>query len=463
MWRILEIARAAILSERENSSPKRTREEVSFLPAALEIAETPPSPGLRYLTYTLCGFTAFFLVWSIVGEVDVVASAEGRIIPSGKSKLVQPLETGIVRAINVRDGSRVKTGDILIELDTTGTVAERERLHQQKISSEILAARMRAILGARNIEQARRQFVPPAGADAITVATQVALMASEIEEHHARLAQLRDEIQRRHAEAATIQAGVRRIDQMLPLVAERATARRDLADKGFGSRLQYLELEEQRVSAEQDRVIQQHRLAETRAAIAALESQQRGLEAEFRRQKSAELAESELRATLARQELIKADQRHSQQTLKAPIDGTVQQLAVSTIGGVVTPAQTVMVVVPDGDDLEIEAKVLNKDIGFIRVGQHVELKIESFLFTRYGLIEGVIVNVSQDAVMDERQIPTFATRIKPLNTRITVHGREVPLSAGMTVTAEIKIGSRRVIEYLLSPVLRYRQEAFREN
>lgn len=463
MWRPLEIVRAAIAAEKERPKLRRNLDEVAFLPAALEITETPPSPGLRYLSYTLCGFTAFALGWSIIGQVDVVASAEGRTIPSSKSKLLQPLETGIVRAINVKEGARVKAGDILVELDTTSTGAERDRLFQQQLAAELLAARMKAILSARDSGEAQRLFKLPPGTDEATRETQTRLMLSELEEHHSRIAQIRDSLLQKRAEATTLSAGIRRIEQTLPLLTERAQARRELAAKGFGSRLQYLELEEQRVAAEQDRIIQTYRLAEIRAAIVVLETQQRGAIAEFRRQKSSELADAEIRTIAARQELIKADQRHTQQTLHAPIDGSVQQLAITTIGGVVTPAQTLMVIVPDGDALEIEAKVLNKDVGFVRVGQAVELKVESFLFTRYGLIEGTVTSVSQDAVLDERQVATFATRIKPLKTSMNIDGKEVPLTAGMTTTAEIKIGSRRLIEYLLSPVLRYRHEAFREN
>jgi len=463
MWRPFEIVRAALAAEKANPPVIRTSDETAFLPAALEITDTPPSPSLRALSYIICGFTTFFLVWAVVGEVDIVASAEGRVIPSGYSKLVQPLETGIVRAIHVRDGVRVKAGDLLVELDSTGTGAERERMSQQQLAAELQAARMRALLSARDTAHARSLFRPPEGADPTTVETQKQLLASEIDEHHARLAQLHDEINRRRAEAATVQAGMRRLERTLPLISERASARRDLADKGYGSRLQYLEIEEQRVSNEQDRIIQGLRLAETHAAIATLESQRRTLDAEFRRQKSVDLAEAEIRAATSRQELIKADQRHTLQNLFAPIDGSIQQISATTIGGVVTPAQTLMIIVPDDDELEVEARILNKDIGFVRVGQVVELKIETFLFTRYGLIEGIVTSISQDAIMDDRQIPVFSTRILPVRTTMRIDGRDIPLTAGMTTTVEIKIGSRRLIDYLLSPVLRYRHEAFREN
>ncbi len=463
MWRPFEIVRAALAAESANPAIRRNASEAEFLPAALEITETPPSPTLRVLSLSLCGFTAFVLVWSAIGEVDVVATAEGRIIPSGHSKLVQPLETGIVRTIHVREGARVKAGDVLVEFDSTGTGAERERLYQQYVTADTQAARLRALLVARTKAQAVELFQSSEGADEALIRTQRRLLESEFDEQQAKVAQIADEILKRKAEASTVSAGIRRLDQTLPLLAERASARRDLADKGYGSRLQYLELEEQRVASEQERVIQRLKLAESSAAVVALESQIRSVDAEFRRQKGSDLSEAEVRSASAVQELIKAEQRHSQQSLTAPIDGQVQQLAISTVGGVVTPAQNLMVIVPDGDELEIEAKVLNKDIGFVHVGQRVELKVETFLFTRYGLIEGVVTSVSRDAIVDDKQIPTFATRIRPSRTTMSVDGRDMPLTAGMTTTAEIKLGSRRVIEFLLSPILRYRHEAFREN
>lgn len=462
MWRPFEIARAALAFERQKPPVHRSVRESEFLPAALEITETPPSPTARVLALSICGFLLLAITWSTFGEVDVVATAEGRIIPSGRSKQVQPLETGIVRAIHVKDGLKVRAGEVLVELDTTGTGAERERLFRQNATDETQASRLRAELVASETGDALRLFRPPAAADGDLVESQKRLLASELDEHRAKVIQILDEMQKKHAEAKTISAGIKRLDQTIPLLSERAAARRELSDKGYGSRLQYLELEEQRVANEHERHIQGLKLAETMASVSALESQRQSLDAEFRRQKSAELAEMEAKAAASRQELIKAEQRHVQQTLLAPIDGTVQQLAISTVGGVVTPAQILMIVVPDEDRLEIEAKIQNKDIGFVRVGQPAELKVETFLFTRYGLLDGEVVSVSRDAIVDERQIATFAARIRPMRTTMSIDGHEVPLTAGMSTVAEIKIGSRRVIEFVLSPILRYRQEAFRE-
>lgn len=148
--------------------------------------------------------------------------------------------------------------------------------------------------------------------------------------------------------------------------------------------------------------------------------------------------------------------------LAAPVDGIVQQLAIHTIGGVVTPAQPLMVIVPESQKLEIEAMVLNKDIGFVSANQPAEIKLEAFPFTKYGIIDGTVSQVSSDAIQDEKQGLVYAARIAMTQSSINVDGKQVNLSPGMAVTTEIKTGKRRIIEYLLGPVLQYRQESLRE-
>jgi HlyD family type I secretion membrane fusion protein len=160
--------------------------------------------------------------------------------------------------------------------------------------------------------------------------------------------------------------------------------------------------------------------------------------------------------------LVKAEQRQIQQRLLSPIDGTVQQLAVHTIGGVVQPAQQLLVVAPREDRLEMEALVLNRDIGFVQPGQPAEVKLETFTFTRFGLIPGEVISVSGDAIQDEKRGPVFAARIRLLQESIQVNGQLTPLVSGMSASAEIRTGSRRVLNYLLSPIARYQQEAMRE-
>jgi len=461
MRRAVAVARAARAADRARPPDRRDKDARAFLPAAVEVMETPPSPAARALLWTLIAFFVIALAWSWVGRIDVVAVAEGRVVPSGRSKVVQAVETGVVRAIHVRDGTVVKQGDVLIELDPTGTGADRERLTQELLAARVAAARLRALLAAATPEDAERRFAPPA-ADPALVATQRALLAGEAREHAARLAQLNDERARRVAERAATQATIGRLDQAIPLMRERVEARGALAEKGYGSRLQFLEVKQQLVEAEQERNVQRHRLEEATAAIAALESQRRGVEAEFRRTKTAELNEAERRAVSLAQELVKAAQRDELQTLMAPTDGVVQQLAIHTVGGVVTPAQALLVVVPAEDAIEIEAMVLNKDIGFVRAGLPAEIKLETFTFTRYGTVPAEVVSVSSDAILDEKRGPIYAARVRPLRGTVDVDGRAVALAPGMAASVEIKTDRRRILHFLLSPVVRYAHESLRE-
>ena len=471
MRRVLSILRHSLALERAaGPAPSRRPDERAFLPAVLEVTETPPSPSARWLTWTLVGFFCLALGWAWLGRVDEVAIAEGRTVASGRSKVVQPAESGIVTAIHVRDGQAVREGDVLIELDSTITGADRDRLRQDLLAAELNAARLTALLAATEEEggESARDplalFHPPAAAarNPARLAMQRALLLAEVEEQRARQANLREEIRRREAERATTEATIRRLGETIPLIQARADARGELARDGHGSRLIFLEARQLLVEAQHDRVIQTHRLAETDAAIAGLRSQLRTQAAEFARTRKAELSDAERQAAALAQEVVKAEQRQNQQRLLAPIDGTVQQLAVHTIGGVVQPAQQLLVVAPREDRLELEALVLNRDIGFVQPGQPAEVKLETFTFTRFGLVPGEVVSVSGDAIADERRGLVYAARIRLLEETITVNGQLAALVPGMAATAEIRTGSRRVLDYLLSPIARYRQEAMRE-
>jgi len=219
------------------------------------------------------------------------------------------------------------------------------------------------------------------------------------------------------------------------------------------------------------------------AAIATIDEQRAEAGAEYRRERYTELVEAERKAKGLSEDLIRAQHRTALQVLTAPVDGTVQQLAVHTIGGVVTPAQTLLVVVPIESHIEIEAMVLNRDIGFIHAGQDAEIKVDAFNFNRYGLLHGTVMNVSTDSItrdkpvdkssgadpgaQDESSEPAnqelvYAARVSLDRTQMQIDDRLVDLSPGMAVTVEIKTGSRRIISYLLSPLMRYKQDALRE-
>ncbi len=434
------------------------KQELEFLPAVLEIQESPPSPLGRMMLWV---FVAFFIIaigWAIIGKIDIVAVAQGKIIPGDRIKVIQPLEIGTVLAIHVQEGQTVKQGDPLIELDATSSGADQQRLRNELMTAQLDAARLRAL----SATAPEAEFTLPAHADHTQAALQKQMLRNQLEEQAARLSALDSAITQRQAEYATTQDAVAKLEATLPLITQRTQSLKNLADKKLVAENTYLELEQQRLEQHHDLATQRNRLKEITAAIANAEQQRLALHAEFRRTTLTELAKTEERITALHQEFIKAQQRTTLQRLTAPVSGVVQQLAVHTVGGVVTPAQQLMVIVPNEHTLEVEALVQNKDIGFVHAGQAAEIKIETFPFTKYGIIDAEIRHISNDAIADEKLGLIYAARVLMKTSVINVDGKQVNLTPGMAVTVEIKTGKRRLIEYFLSPLLQYTQESVRE-
>ena len=479
-------ARAAIATARNVISfpVKRERpekDELAFLPAALEIVETPPSPIGRSIGAAIVALFVVALIWAIFGHVDIVASASGKIVPSGRVKLIQPFETGVIRAIHVHDGQSVKAGDVLIELDPTMTEAEQEHIRSDLIAAQLDVARLRAALSDSDNPQS--QFHPPIGASEALVAMQRQFLTRQTEEYRAKLSSLDRQREQKEAERDTIAATISKLEADEPIIRQRVDIRKTLADRELGSKLTYLEILQLLTENERDTAIQQSRLDEANAALAAVIETRAQAVAEFHRTLFGDLAEAERKAAGLAGDLVRAEQRTKLQQLTASVDGVVQQLSVHTVGGVVTAAQQLAIVVPSDATLEVEAMISNRDIGFVHVGQGAQIKVDTFNFTRYGLLHGRVLNVSQDAIV--RDAPSDKTRDRSVDpgstssepkdqqlsytarvsldrTKIAVEDTLANLSPGMAVTVEVKTGSRRIISYLLSPLLKYQQESLRE-
>ena len=460
---------------------RRTEHELAFLPAALEIVETPPSPIGRAIGLTLIALFCFALGWATFGSVDIVASAKGKIIPSGRTKVIQPFETGVVRAIHVRDGQSVKTGDVLIELDSTMTDAERDHLKSDLIAAKLDTARLHAAL-AGNADPLL-DFHPPQGAKSAQIEVSRQYLISQTAEQQAKLSALDRQIAQKQAERATTAATIAKIEATIPPLTERVEVRKYLMNKELGSKLSYLSDYQDLIGMQQEVLVQKSHYQEADAAVAALTESRTQTAAEYRRTLFDDLNKAEQKAAGLEQDVIKAEQRTKLQVLSAPVDGVVQQLAVHTVGGVVTPAQQLLVVVPQDSHLEIEAMVPNRDIGFVHEGQEAEIKVDTFSFTRYGLLHGKVLSVSPDAITRDThqdsnndktpgaetassepkgQEMNYAARVSLERTQMQIEDKLVNLTPGMAVTVEIKTGSRRIISYLLSPILRYKQDALRE-
>ncbi|NUA27138.1 HlyD family type I secretion periplasmic adaptor subunit [Cupriavidus basilensis] len=430
----------------------------TFATAATGLANCRPARAASMITLTICAMAAIAVVYAALAQMDVVVSAQGKIIPTGKSKVLQPLEAGIVRAIHVRDGQRVKAGDILVELDPTTTTADRDRAQRDHWEAEAEVSRLRALLAGK----ATLSIIEGLPED--IAATQRALLAGALAEHRAKLAALDAEVARKRADRDGAAASLEQIRASLPLVTRKNDMREELVKTGHIAETGLIETRLELINLKKDLALQTNRLAEANAGLNAAQQQRAQAVAEFTARHSTGLAEASRKEATAELELVKASQRRDLQTLRAPIDGVVQQLAVTTVGGVVTQAQPLATVVPANSALEVDAQVQNKDIGYIKRGQRVITKVETFDFTRFGYIEGEVQWVGTDAINDQKLGPIYPVRIRldATATPNSVNGRRGQVTPGMSVTADIRVDERRMISYFLSPLMRYKDEALRE-
>ncbi|GJM05257.1 MAG: HlyD family type I secretion periplasmic adaptor subunit [marine bacterium B5-7] len=436
--------------------------ELEFLPAALEIQQTPPLFMSRYIVWAIMTFFTVGVIWSWVGHVDIVSVAMGKIVPSSRVKIIQPLETGVIREIYVKEGDVVNAGDILIELDPTLTDADQAQTKDQQRALKLDRARIQTILDKVGNQKQTDYFSELTDATPAQIKLQKDRISKQLNEYYSLLAALKDEKKQRQAERGAISERIIQLDSTIPLITERAKSIADLLKKDLIPRAQWLELEQERIEQVQERNVQKSNSSMVDSAIANINQRQSAQKAEFEKTLLIELTDVENRITAFTQEMVKADNRVTLRNLTSPVTGTVHQLAIHTIGGVVTPAQELMHIIPHDDPVEVEAWLPNKDIGFVQAGQEAAIKVETFPFTKYGLVDAEVLNVSNDATPHENMGLFYAMRVKMFQTTMQVKEKLINLSPGMAVTVEVNLGKRRLIEFLLSPLLRYKDESVRE-
>jgi hemolysin D len=430
--------------------------EFEFLPAGHAIEQTPPRPLARAILWSILAFCAVAAVWTTVGEVDIVSVAAGRIVPSDRVKRVQSLHTGRVRVLHVSEGQAVHAGEVLIELDAAQVAGDRARLVAEQRSVERERQRLvllLARLGSGGMDHTE-QVELPAGLQARIVREYQAFDAERLG--------MGDEARRCGAEGATIDAQIAQLDATLPLLSERAAALRQLAVQALVPRVSWLELEESRVTRARERSVLAARRAIAVAACAQIEQRLAALLARTEAGWRDDLAVAETRLASYALEIGKAALRVAEHTLTAPVDGHVQELAVTTVGGVVTAAEQLMLIVPSAGALLVDAWIPNKDIGFVAVGQAVAVKVDTFPFTEYGTVPGTVLTISPDAVADADRGLAYLAQVGLAASSVQVGARRAALTPGMAVTVEFALGRRRISEFLLAPLLRYREESLTE-
>ena len=450
------VASAAWEARDQLTGPKRLADEAAFLPAALSLQETPAHPAPRRAAIAICALFVIAIAWACLGQIDIVAVAPGRIVVSERTKTLQPLEAGVVKRVLVKDGDVVQAGQVLVELDATNANADSASVQEQlagAVSEERRTELLAATLGSDSVPRLKPPYANP---------KDDALLLSEWQDIHAKLAKLTAEQARKQAEMNTVKAMIAKLEATLPIVSQREADFKNLTEQGFVSSHAGQDRTRERIEMERDLAAQRARLAESQAGARETEQTRASYLAETRRTLGERQTQAELKRQQFTQERSKTEQRSRLTQLTSPVAGTVQQVAVHTEGGVVTPAQVLMVIVPRDSEVTAEVVVDNKDIGFVNAGQSVVVKLETFPYTRYGTIDAVVKSVSADAVNDDKKGPIFPATLSLSQSSIQVDGKRIHLSPGMNVTAEIKTGKRRVIEYLLSPVQQHLGESLKE-
>lgn len=434
--------------------------ELAFLPASLELVETPVHPAPRWAMRTIALLAVLVLLIGLIGRLDIVVAAKGKLVPNERVKVIQPALTGVVRHILVTDGQRVAAGDLLLEFDPTQAAADTSKAHSAKTAAALASVRARALLEAqKNGRPPSLAVVDTAGEDEMDDARRLA--EGEFREYQDQLAHDRAELTRREAELQGTLHDIDRLKATAPLAREQANDYKELVEGKYVARHDYLQREQDALGQEHDLQAKTSHAGELRAGIAEQQADLAQLASKFRREQLDALEKANQQEEQSGDDEAKASSRQQLMSLYAPVAGTVQQLAVHTVGGVVTTAQSLMEIVPD-DALEVEVNVENKDVGFVKAGQEAIVKIDAFPYTRYGYLKGAVRLVSNDAAQDRKQGLIFTARVRLPSDGMPVNGQVIRLTPGMSVSAEIKTGRRSVIGYFLDPLMRTTQESLRE-
>lgn len=443
----------------ENEANAYLSYEAQFLPSALALQETPVSPAPRVAMWLMITFTGLALLWSMLADIDVVASAHGKIVSDARIQVIQSMETATIKAIHVMDGQFVKAGDVLIELDSTVAKADKDVILGDLAASRLLIARSEAMLMCLSSGNPPKLHKAANANDEMLHGAERLLM-TEYEEYIAKLNRIEAEIVEKEAEIRATQELVHGLEQLLPITEKQAQDFKSLVARNFVSKHQYLESEQARIELISDLASHRMRVKQSQAALQEAHGRKKELVAETRRINMDRIIDGEHKAVTLEHELIKASSRNSLLQIKSPIDGVVQQLAVHTQGGVVTPAQQLMSIATLDAPKEIEAFIENKDIGFVKPDQDAEVKIETFPYTKFGTLAAKVVSVSQDAINDDKRGLVYSVRVELQADKRSLG--DIHLSQGMAASVEIKTGKRRVMDYFISPLKQYAHESFRE-
>lgn len=429
---------------------KQTRDKHEFRPLLVEIEERPVNPLGRLLFWTLISVILFALAWLYFAKIDVVVSARGKVIPDGEVKILQPMETGVISAIMVKEGAMVTKGQTLMEIDPSVTETD---LESKKATLELLEMEMRrlsALVDDKPFEIAENPYDPSAAS------TQQLIYMTTKRSHEQNVQMIEKQILQVREQINAKQIDSERLTKLAANAREREQRLLKVID--IIARDEYEKVHDGLIEYEEQIRIKTHEVSQLQVKSKELASQKQYVIHDYNNKLLDELTKKKKEATALNVEIRAIEFKKAKQRITAPVDGYIGKLMVHTIGGVVTPAEKLVSVIPKNVPLVIKATVLNQDIGFIKDGMDAAIKVDTYNFQKYGLLHGEVIHVSDDSIEDEKLGPVFEVYVKPLEKTLEVDGETVSLNAGMSVTAELKVGKRRVIEFFIYPMIQYLDE-----
>lgn len=447
-------------------TPVREKDETEFLPAHLELIDTPVSKYPRLIAYLIMTFLVIAIVLSILGKVEIVATANGKLTLSGRSKEIKPIENSMVKDIMVTEGQSVKKGHVLLKLTALGAEADTLKTQSSLIQAKLEQIRYQILRKAIELNKLPElklsddsyfQNIPEDDISRLNSLIKEQFATWQSQKYHKEL-----NLDKKKAERLTILARINRYEKLSRIEKSRLDDFMNLLRKRAIAKHTVLDQENKYLEAANELHVYKSQLEQVDSEILLAKEEYKLVTQTFKNEILDKLRQTTDNIKLLTLELEKNEERQQASVIRSPVSGKVQQLKVHTKGGVVTTAETLMIIVPENDTLEITALVQNKDIGFINVGQNVIVKVEAFPYTRHGYLTGRVKNINLDAIEDQKLGLVFNVIISIEENNLSAGNINIPLSSGMAVTAEIKTGMRSVISYLLSPLEESVAESLRE-
>lgn len=421
------------IKEKLSNMLKEGDDSHEFLPILAEIEEEPVNPLGRTMFWTMITLILFTVIWLFFGKADVVVSARGKIIPDGETKIIQPLDTGVIKKILIKEGDFVKKGQTLMEIDPSTTEPQLESTKANLAYINLERRRLRATATGRSF----------GNVDSETAQTQQGL-------YQASISDLSNQLQAKRKEIQGIDEEINNYKKQLSINLAKELRMNNVSDIIAKNDLE-------KVKAENDEY--RSKILELKHQRAKAQDEANYIRSNFQTQNYTQLADKDKQATELAANIKEIEFKNKQQNIVSPVDGYVNTLFIHTVGGVVTPAEKLVSVVPINAPLMIKATVVNKDIGFVREKMPVLVKIDTFDFQKYGMINGEVKKIAKDSIDDKQLGPVYDVYIKPLNKTLMVEGKETPITVGMSLTAEIKVYKRRIIEFFIYPMIKYWNQA----